>query len=80
MRENYWAALKVNWIIWIPAQIINFAFIPPVHAVMFANSIALFWNGYLSWSAHKGGSHGDGDEEVAAVDAATTATTAAIEK
>lgn len=53
MRNNYVDALIVNWGLWIPAQFINFRFIPAVHAVLFSNSIALVWNSYLSWNAHQ---------------------------
>lgn len=52
-EDNYIPALKVNWMMWIPAQVINFSFIPPQHAVLFANFVALFWNSYLSWSSHQ---------------------------
>lgn len=55
MRNNYVEALVVNWGIWIPVQFINFRFIPAQHAVLFANFVALFWNSYLSWSAHREG-------------------------
>jgi len=53
LRENYVDAVKVNWMMWIPAQIINFKFVPPQLQVLFANFVALFWNSYLSWSGHK---------------------------
>lgn len=53
LKENYVASLQVNWMMWIPAQLFNFTLIPPQHAVMFANFIALFWNTYLSWQGHK---------------------------
>lgn len=55
MKNNYVDALIVNWGLWIPAQFINFRFIPAVHAVLFSNCIALVWNSYLSWNAHKDG-------------------------
>lgn len=53
MRNNYVDALFVNWGIWIPVQIINFRFVPVQHTVLVANCVAVIWNGYLSWSAHK---------------------------
>eukprot|EP00039_Didymoeca_costata_P029882 m.26859 g.26859 ORF g.26859 m.26859 type:complete len:241 (+) comp7840_c0_seq1:149-871(+) len=53
LKNNYVDIVKTNWFLWIPAQLINFTFIPPQHAVMFANFVALFWNAYLSWIGHK---------------------------
>lgn len=61
MRNNYADALIVNWGLWIPAQFINFRFIPAVHAVLFSNCIALVWNSYLSWNAHQDATAPEGE-------------------
>ena len=53
MKENYTAAVTMNWAMWIPAQLINFKFVPPQYQVLFANFVALFWNAYLSWASHQ---------------------------
>ncbi len=29
LRANFLTDLKVNWVMWIPAQAINFRFVPP---------------------------------------------------
>jgi hypothetical protein len=44
MDKNFVEAVYVNWLLWIPAQIINFRFIAPVYNVLFANFVAVFWN------------------------------------
>lgn len=42
------SALKANWSLWVPANFVNFRFVPPVLQVAFANVVALGWNTYLS--------------------------------
>ena len=39
-----------NWILWFPAQAINFGFVPVKFQVLFSNFVSLLWNGYLSFS------------------------------
>ncbi len=46
-------AVLTNWKLWIPAQFINFRFMPPQLQVLFANAVALVWNTYLAWATHK---------------------------
>ena len=50
--NGWWDAVKTNWIIWIPAQLVNFALVPLQFRVLFANVVALGWNTYLSWATH----------------------------
>jgi protein Mpv17 len=49
LDKTWWAALKANWIVWPAVQVINFTYIPLPHRLMFANTIAIGWNCYLSW-------------------------------
>ena len=53
LSENWWEAVKMNWYMWIPAQMINFALVPLQFRVLFSNVVALAWNTYLSWASHK---------------------------
>lgn len=48
---HYYDTLVSNWKVWIPAQIVNFAYVPVRFQVLFANSVGLCWNSYLSWVA-----------------------------
>ncbi|EGD80637.1 hypothetical protein PTSG_11693 [Salpingoeca rosetta] len=41
-----------NWQLWVPAQCINFLFIPVHLQVLFSNMVGLLWNTYLSLVAH----------------------------
>jgi len=49
--------MVANWILWIPAQYINFYACPVKFQVLFVNLIELGWNCYLSFAA-SGGGHG----------------------
>ena len=41
--------LVANWGLWTPANLINFRFVPLKYQVLYNNSVALFWNVYLSY-------------------------------
>ncbi|OQR76709.1 protein Mpv17-like [Tropilaelaps mercedesae] len=45
--------LVSNWMVWPAAQIINFNFVPLQFRVLFASTVALFWNTYLAWKANQ---------------------------
>jgi hypothetical protein len=40
-----------NWILWFPAQFINFAFVPFKWQVLFSNLVSVIWNAYISFTA-----------------------------
>jgi Mpv17 / PMP22 family len=42
--------LFMNWCVWIPAQSINFKFVPYQYQVLYSNLVGLAWNTYLSYS------------------------------
>ena len=49
-----WAdAVLLNWTLWVPANGINFAFIPGRYQVLFANCVGFVWNTALSFQATK---------------------------
>jgi len=52
-EKVYWQTLKYNWYIWIPANIINYGFVPISLRVLFVSSVALVWNTMLSKIQHK---------------------------
>merc|ERR1719273_1856548 len=54
LRKHWWTDLKVNWQLWIPAQVLNFWIVPVQFRVLFANFVALIWNTYLSWGSQRG--------------------------
>lgn len=48
VHEKLWPTMKVNWMVWVPAHIINFRFIPPSQRILYGNSIQVWFNVYLS--------------------------------
>jgi len=47
--EKVPSTLMINWILWIPAQVINFSLIPGKYQVLFSNFVGFLWNAILSW-------------------------------
>lgn len=41
-----------NWLVWPPAVLINYRFIPNQYRVLYANTLGLFWNIYVSYAAN----------------------------
>ena len=53
LRADGFSTLLANYSLWIPAQLINFRFVPPQFQVLWANFVGFFWNLYLSNAANK---------------------------
>lgn len=45
--------IVTNWSVWLPAQWINFRFVPIQFQVLASNFVALAWNSYLSYKTCK---------------------------
>jgi len=52
-RGKYWVSLIANWKIWTLPQIININLVPLQYRVLFANTVALVWNFYLTAAKKK---------------------------
>ena len=52
LNNDWWDIIKTNWAVWVPAQAVNFGFIPPQYQVLFSNFIGLQWNIYLSYKTN----------------------------
>jgi len=53
INNDLYSTVVANYFLWIPAQFINFRFIPPPFQVLVSNSIGFFWNIYLSFVTYK---------------------------
>ena len=53
LRSDWAGTVIANWSLWIPAQYINFKYIPIQFQVLFSNSVGFIWNLYLSSVTYK---------------------------
>ena len=51
MMQHLPDVMVANWILWTPAQFINFYAVPVKYQVLFTNFVELLWNAYLSFAA-----------------------------
>ena len=49
LRQEYWQMLRASYIVWIPAQFVNFSVIALTYRVLFCNVVGLGWNTYLAY-------------------------------
>ena len=59
--------LKAEWIIWPPAQILNFTFISPRYRVLYDNTVSLGFDYYYSYVKFHNNEDDDDDDDKAAV-------------
>lgn len=62
-RDKTPTVLLANWAVWVPAQLVNFAFVPPPYNILFANVVNLGWTVWLVQHAARGASRGKGAAE-----------------
>ena len=48
MADTLWDTLKAQWAFWIPAQLINFKYVPVRHQLNFVLVVSLAWTTFLS--------------------------------
>lgn len=55
LDEDYVDTMIANWKLFVPATVVNLAFIPPIFRVLYLNVVFFFWSIYLSLKINKGG-------------------------
>jgi len=53
MKSKSWRLYIAEWIIWPPAQLINFFFLPTRYRVLYDNTISLGYDVYTSYVKHE---------------------------
>jgi hypothetical protein len=53
LQQHWPEAVVANWVVWVPANFVNFRFVPLRYRVLFSNAVAVIWNTYLSYASHK---------------------------
>lgn len=48
-NKELWPTLVANWSVWPAVQVFNFGLVPIPYQVLVVNSVAIFWNAYLSY-------------------------------
>lgn len=52
LKSDLKPAVLANWKLWVPAQTVNFVFVPPPLRVAFSSCVSLVWNVYLSFASN----------------------------
>lgn len=53
LKQKGWRLYVADWVVWPPAQIINFYFLPTRFRVLYDNTISLGYDVYTSYVAHE---------------------------
>ena len=53
LRGSWWVTVKACWLIWVPAQTLNFSVVPVPQRVLFMNGCCLVWNVILDFISHE---------------------------
>ena len=49
VQEKLWTSMKVNWMLWVPANFLNFSMVPIPYQVLMANFVSIIYNTFLSY-------------------------------
>ena len=54
LDDDYVDTMFANWKLWVPATVVNIAFVPPLFRVLYLNCVFFFWSIFLSLKLNKG--------------------------
>ncbi|GMI36327.1 hypothetical protein TeGR_g10944 [Tetraparma gracilis] len=43
LESSYWPTIKKNWLLWVPATVVNLGFVPPELRVLYINVVSFAW-------------------------------------
>jgi len=46
-------AVAGSWAVWVPAHVVNFAYVPPPQRLLYINGVQVFYNVFLSFIGNK---------------------------
>jgi protein Mpv17 len=46
-------AVVGSWAVWVPAHVVNFAYVPPQQRLLYINGVQVFYNVFLSFIGNK---------------------------
>jgi len=52
-RRKFWKILAIDWTLWTPVQLVNFALVPAQARVLFVSSVQVGYNGIISHVKHE---------------------------
>jgi len=53
LEDDYTDTMLANWKLWVPATVVNLAFVPPILRVLYLNCVFFFWSIFLSLKLNK---------------------------
>jgi len=53
LEDDYADTMVANWKLWVPATVVNLAFVPPLLRVLYLNCVFFFWSIFLSLKLNK---------------------------
>lgn len=53
LEDDYADTMVANWKLWVPATVVNLAFVPPILRVLYLNCVFFFWSIFLSLKLNK---------------------------
>lgn len=53
LDDDYVDTMLANWKLWVPATVVNLAFVPPILRVLYLNCVFFFWSIFLSLKLNK---------------------------
>lgn len=51
-KQKFWTVMKANWMLFPPAQVFNFSFVPLDLQPVFSNTVGLVWNILITYILH----------------------------